>query len=587
MEQATANMAMLLAAKAGVNVIFYEDRKGFSTDGKTIYISSSTLERLEASAQSAGVDQGSLLLGVLAHEAGGHIAQTDFEAQGESNLANSILNLLEDIRIEKDLMISLPGSRKHLDALAAAAGEVFWQKQDGDIANAIAFYLMRRLRVELLKNPLKQEHQTELDGLLAKEGALELAQKLYRLAKRSIQGATETADLVECANLIARALAKAESLLNETRLQQQPDQGSSAQEAQQEQEGGAPEQQEQPQDADEADQGAGHSGDTEQAADEPSQGLAPSESDQAQQAQADALGLEALGDEIGADLSDSSFSKEEIQRMQRGIQTDLVELVVGQRPCKRAEASSRLVLASASLMTPQEFMDAAKVAAVLRTGLADTLRSLVEDEDDSQEVFGRFDWRLIPQAATGLRRDVFSVDGTPAQGLDAHVIVALDCSGSMKDIIGSVRVIAKAVIDAFATVPEVKLSMIAYNDNAVSLSDNVFAMGQEIKRLHSIGGTAWNEALSAAMAGFVCSKKSRKILLTITDGDIAAPVNLVMMAKSFGIEHGFVCLGEGAALPASSWARQTPWDLWKPEEGAHGLGAKILKVFQKLLLAHQ
>jgi|GEM_PF-4769641 len=110
----STKLSAVLGRKWGVNVVFGGHP---CTNGTTITLPHWDLTdpRLRTA-----------LYGLIAHEAGGHVRQTDFQALGAKITAmrrsplmvewKSIANILEDIRIEANLLRSYPGAAAYLNA---------------------------------------------------------------------------------------------------------------------------------------------------------------------------------------------------------------------------------------------------------------------------------------------------------------------------------------------------------------------------------------------------------------------------------------------------------------------------------------
>ncbi len=107
-------LSALLGRKWGVSIIFGANP---ATDGTRIYLPHWNMDCPK---------QRTALYGAIAHEAGGHIRQTDFALLNQHCAARrldvdfviwkSLENILEDIRIEANLIREYPGVRAYLDA---------------------------------------------------------------------------------------------------------------------------------------------------------------------------------------------------------------------------------------------------------------------------------------------------------------------------------------------------------------------------------------------------------------------------------------------------------------------------------------
>ena len=113
---AATKLSAALGAKYDVNVVFGGSP---ATDGKTITLPHWPMD--DPHMRNA-------LYGLVLHEAGGHIRQTDFDLLRSKlnrlkdvhvNTWKSLENILEDVRIERNILSSLPGSKPYLDAAVA------------------------------------------------------------------------------------------------------------------------------------------------------------------------------------------------------------------------------------------------------------------------------------------------------------------------------------------------------------------------------------------------------------------------------------------------------------------------------------
>lgn len=108
-------LSQVLGRKWGVNIVFGHKPK---TNGKTIFLPHWDMEKDGAK---------TALYGAIAHEAGGHIRQTNFhilanwQKRTPANQAptlHRLQNICEDIRIEKNLVREYPGMAHYLNAVA-------------------------------------------------------------------------------------------------------------------------------------------------------------------------------------------------------------------------------------------------------------------------------------------------------------------------------------------------------------------------------------------------------------------------------------------------------------------------------------
>ena len=531
-------LAQILAARVGLDLIFSESFDTAATDGKTVYFPVRIIEKLENHLSSQN-DLRDVFLGLLAHEAAGHIRLTDFTVNPKSGLVRSILNLLEDIRIEMRVPLIFPGARRLLEAVVRhMADPLFWQaKSEETPINLIAFWLMRRLRKEVLDQggALSEQIFKELGGLISGiPGAMEVAEKCYSIAYHGIIGAQSTGDLLQPAEEIAKLLLSLTTEEDLKRAGVHRSLGGSFQASQ------APEGAERGQ------------ADHEQPFDDTPQ-------------EADCRTAASTAAHLSAEEKQRVYDSLEIKGL------DLADAIVGGRgriTMMDLMGGRKSSLRLNGTMSHEEFKKGSKLAAFLRSGLREALRSLVEDEDEAEETFGRFNPRYAALAAKGLRRDVFEIEGEPAPGLDAHIVLMIDKSGSMVRYENGVRAITYGIIDAMGTIPEITLDVIYYDERAMLAPRGALRQREFAKKFSTSGGTDWDSAFfDGVFRIFAMSKRSRKILLTVTDGDVSFNQKTEYAIKQLGVELHFLVIGTSPrpnSVPMSRWVRiGSDSDVWE------------------------
>jgi len=197
-------LLQILAAKAGISATFM-NIDTFATDGKRVYV--------PEWAQTLPTD---VSLGFFAHEAVGHIRMTDFETRSAIPLANSVLNLLEDIRIERMIPLVFPGARRLLAETADYAATRFWQPPaeslGADPLDQSFFWLVRRLRGDVLGQLGSGRNKLDLLRIemylsATPGGWLDRCQQALGIAREALSKADKTADLLPAAEAIARLFA--------------------------------------------------------------------------------------------------------------------------------------------------------------------------------------------------------------------------------------------------------------------------------------------------------------------------------------------------------------------------------------------
>lgn len=616
-------VARMLAARLNLSLVF-TDLKTFATDGKTIFLPKqllSDIDRLtetaltKAQRNKAGGEELStrefhethqaifrdVLLGALAHEAAGHVRLTDFTVRPQGELPRSILSLLEDIRIEREIPVIFPGSRRLLEQVVQhMADPLFWlPRRNENPINLIAFWLMRRLRKEVLSqgNVLSEETLERLAKQITKiPGGMAAAEKCYAIANEATRKARSTGDLLQPAEQIAAILASLTTQGEEAEPEQASAAGDSSEQDQEpRQQGSSAENRDgdnSPQDgkgdsgqgdgAENADQGqgavgqgepspdrsaAGQSGDGESQdqADESSASRGAIAAPSRAQLSADAQWVYDHSSIKGLDLADA-ISSEDKGRID-------VEPDIGQI------AGPNIAMPLRGSMDAQQYARGAKLSSHLRNGLRELLRALLDDEDDDDEKFGRFNARHAALAIKGLRQDVFTMEGEQAPGIDAHVVLLIDKSGSMKQYEDGVRSITYGIIDALGTIPEVHLDILYYDGGTVLAPKSPLQQREFAKKYSAGGGTNWPGAFNEAFKIFALSKRSRKILFTVTDGDVSMNCMTSYVIEQLKIEPHFLVIGSRSCLPIDVREKYRCENV-TPDGDAWKLGKTILSMLK-------
>ena len=171
---AATKMSGILGRKFGVTVTFGGHPR---TNGNEIVLPHWDLSTPEARAA---------LYGCVAHEAGGHVRMTNFDRfrravddQPPRYAATykSLLNILEDVRIEKELAIEYPGVTYYLDAVAR-----HYLVSEPPMTDTSAFWpvmlswLLYALRFDVLRQDLLRDHVEATTKALLADGIVTVRQ---------------------------------------------------------------------------------------------------------------------------------------------------------------------------------------------------------------------------------------------------------------------------------------------------------------------------------------------------------------------------------------------------------------------------
>lgn len=210
--------AAALGRKFGVQVVCQGTE--MKTNGTVIYVPAFDPDEPPAGGEGQAdirVWLEDLTCGVLAHEAGGHIAHTDFQAaRPKDELGFGLYNIIEDVRIESLLYQKYPGTRATIGKVLewlVITGQLPPAK-DGDHAGTVLHqYLLTKLRSEVLDQevlaPLAEQSATvlrktfpkgmvtRLHGLLSEVPDLESTSDSVDLALRVLQMMKEEQEKAE------------------------------------------------------------------------------------------------------------------------------------------------------------------------------------------------------------------------------------------------------------------------------------------------------------------------------------------------------------------------------------------------------
>ncbi len=581
-------LLQILAAKAGISVDFW-DTDTFATDGKRVYVPTWAHKLPE-----------NVLLGFFAHEAVGHIRMTDFETRSAIPLANSVLNLLEDIRIERMIPLIFPGARRLLAETASYAATRFWRPPSeglgADPLNQSFFWLVRRLRADVLGQLTDGSNKIDLlriEMCLSNLPGcwLDKCQQALAIAREALSKADKTADLLPASEAIARLFAS-DAPGNQIGDGSKADQGDEVSSGDHGNKGAAGSQDDQGDQGD-SDQGGqgnqGADGAQEVGDDQENDGPQGNRGDQMAPGNQGNSGTESPGDpsangDQGDHGDDGSHGSPEAQAdsdqggqgnngaqdpqggqghqedlLQRQVNLDLGSLLLKSITGKsspswgvsRLKPESKEPHALVDRAAPDERETAIRIAAKMRGGLQDALRRVLEDEDDRHTTAGRFDPRMAASAYKGFSRDVFVEEGDQAPGLDARILLLIDASGSMSKLESGVRSMLCGIVQALGTIPEVDLGLAFYEGAVTYLSPpgaTSRTLVQAAKSYRASGGTDWHDSAYEALPWFFRSKRSRQknILFTLTDGDVNMNKDSRALLQKADVECRFLIIGNGS-----------------------------------------
>lgn len=577
--------ARIMGQQFDIDVKFIEKGIG-ATDGKTLWLSSKI--------RNVGGDLAKIILeGVVMHEGPGHIKQTDFSVKRtEHALTDHIENILEDIRIERNLLAWYRGASVTLsETVETLQGLGFFGAIKAETAD------------ELYQNPLSVLTGALLCGLRHQElrqESLSLIAEIYQLAASDLFGDL-FAEIYKMAlagtycqntkDVQAVAIAIVKKLIDEMEQPPQlppppppseegetspdsgegensPDQDGSSQSSQKEEpesgEGGAD------QDSAEQDENSDATGDSSSASGNSSEqggrSEAGSESAEGQGNAADNEGASsaqgsgsALGGqggevapqdilaEIAAATTASLGDGDIMQALVQAVEQELC----ARKPQQDPEGSS--VVAGGTAYPLLSLPEMEKTALELVGSLDTKLEALLEAKlDDNVWITrtGQLSQRHLSRLSVGDTRIFRRRD--EVEGLSTALILVGDVSYSMKDDMDGMTLSmtqAAALFSVGETLQrfDVPFAVMQFSDHAYLQSDfGCWRTKKSNVQPLAISGTNTGNALVKAIEMLAYREEDRKMVLLVTDGqpssveDVQAAIH---EAKLCGVEVACLMLG--------------------------------------------
>lgn len=532
LERALPIVAAAYGEQFGVNVVLSGTEA--CTDGKTIH-----LPMLNNMSELREV-----LFGYLAHEAA-HVRSSDFNTlkKCKSPMEKHCTNIIEDIRIERLIQEVFPGTQFTLSAMWSHVVEQGMSppaKPEDNEATQLLQYLLHRLRSEVLhidaSIPLAESSQRVVEQTFP----VGFFVRLDGLLGKYMDNLTCSDDCLMLARAILKALddAEEEERQQQQNQEQQQQSSDSSQGDQSQQAGGSDgsadgESQPQPGQAkssngDEADQGKGDS----------------------QQSSADSDGNDNQTQDTGSgsqsssaqDTSDSSGDQGQPQcgngssLHDRLInETNLPEDAIEQLREQLADQAHKdnngnhVAINTSNVGSDARnngdtsgLMTGILASSTIRSRLLGMLQAQTRQKQWLHTSGKRVDGKRLTRLAAGDSR-VF-IQREEMQRPDTAVHVLLDCSGSMKhgqDVANQATV---SLALAVSTIPNCDIAASMFPGVGGEVSP-ILHRGQPVRAVlgrfavSSNGGTPLAEAMLYAARELAASKRQRKVLIIITDGD--------------------------------------------------------------------
>lgn len=565
LERALPIVAAAYAERFGVEIVLNGTEA--KTNGQVIWLPALT-----------DPSMADVLFGYLAHEAG-HVRTSHFGMMGQcqSDTERSLFNLIEDVRIEAEMESAFPGTKETLTAMAdhiVDEGMVSPAETSQNESSQLFNYLYHRLFHDVLGResslPLLVQSEEAIKQTFPK-GFLTRLDVLIELRARSM-GSTKDALLLVRA--ILNALQEAE---REEQQQQQeqgdngtpppqpenstPDspgesgepsdqsagdgadqnqgqgqgasqgQGDTSDDSQGDQSSGEGQEGESADNSDADDQGSGQGqgADSEQAESgtegQPADGTGDGSSGQPSSSSSGGEQGQGAGDETPMHtrmMSESDLPRDAVKQMAAALTTQ-----AKQEPAAKESGPFQLSTDSVGDAHTKEgdvetLKEGVQASSVIRARLTGLLAAQSRRSDTLHTRGRKIDGRRITKTLSGDQR-VFRQRHDITRP-DTAVHVLLDCSGSMAHIQHIANQATVSLGLAVTAIPQcdIAISMFPGVNGEVS---PVIKRGQGIRQslgrcaISPNGGTPLAEAMLYGARELATSRKARKVLIIITDGD--------------------------------------------------------------------
>ncbi len=564
-------IARIVAGNLGVRVVFSDSVETFMItrldNGEMVILMAKTvLKALEGKADLVET----VTRGAIAHEALGHGYHTDFSLDAKTPYGRDLANALEDIRIERLAPDLYPGARISLREMVLALDSemaFFTPEDDCRPEEALLIGLLRRFRTKVLRQPLPAD---VTDRLIAKAKdwlGVDLFTRIEAIAQAACLSST-TGPVVKAADDIVDLLRQAIKPQSPQQQAGDPQQGQGAGTGEQQQGQSTGQQAGDPQQGQGAGTGEQQQGQsTGQQAGDPQQGQGTGTGEQ-QQGQS--TGQQAGDPQQGQGTGTGEQQQGQSTGRGRGSSPDALAFdptlhfdVAIETAAKKAFANN-VTPEPGLTVNPTDIRDqvptfpalpmGSEVKGIIqkmRSNLETALRSITDDEDDVEDDSGRLDTGRLARTAAGFEQRPFLVDGKPGRGLSTELVVLFDCSSSMDDLgeafLRQLVFASGSTLGHFA--PDVRFNMAFFHGNSIlaHTGDKHWTPehGAKVSFAYRVnGGTNWARSALPLIPLLANSRKERKVLLTVSDGDINASKHPALLdeLRKYGAEMCFVCI---------------------------------------------
>jgi len=476
--------------------------------------------------------------GYLAHEAA-HVRFTDFAIFGNaatSSIRKNIVNILEDIRIEKLMQETYPGTKrtteKVVQHLIQTGGfQVHGQHEQIHPAAVLSQFLLFRLRNDILGQTALSSYADTAEALLEDTFPVGAVTRLNGLLSEVPQFQV-TRDCVRLADRILRMIEEEQEKEQEKALQQQQSQPQDSDDSSSQSQSSDADDQDQDQDQDQDSQpGQGHVSDTGNNTDN------SQDQDSEQFSQNLASVLSASDDDVPDDVFE--VAKELLGSQPVNSYDENVHLPVAMDPVLNPTVGNALM--------NKVLGNSGKIRASLQ-GLVQSSRC---DRPVHKRSGNRIDGRKLSRLSQGDSR-VFE-RRSHKQAPNTAIDLLVDGSTSMGDLapgsvfslmnlaMESALALALALEGISGVNPAVTRFPHSHNGDVVSLLKHGEKVRLNAPKFSSVttGYTPLHEALWYAALSVMSTREDRKVIMVLTDGqpdDVDAAKAIIKRIEATGIE---------------------------------------------------
>lgn len=569
LERALPIVAAAYGEKFGVNVILSGDDA--YTNGQDI-----VLPLLDNMSELSNV-----LFGYLAHEAA-HIRDSDFDIfpRCNSGVEKSLLNIIEDIRIEQLMQDEFPGTQFTLTDMWNYIVEQDMSppaRPDDNEATQLLQYMLHRLRSQVLKREASDNLFTQSQSVVEQTFPVGFFIRLDGLIDKYMPTLSDSSDCLRLARAILKSLEEAEQEERENSEDSGQSDDSTSQDGQSDGQNGqgSPDGDSSSDDANQDGSSSSPTTDDSSSSDADDDAgnspNSPDSSDDQDTSSSDGASMhERLVQE--SDLPEDAVSSLRDSLVDQAVQdaqgspVQIDTSTVGQESGANGD-SSRLnagILASSSV----------------RSRLLGLLAAKTREQHRLHTRGKRIDGKRLTRLANGDSRVFIQRD--EKQDVETSVHLLLDCSGSMtrNQQIANQATVSLAL--AVSAIPKCDIAVSMFPGDGGDVSP-MLRRGQPVRAVlnrfdvSSRGGTPLAQAMLYAARDLASSKRPRKVLIIVTDGDPSNPGAVQYMNK---LLEGYV---DTYAIGIASTAVQRFFDNWSVIHDVSELQQALFAIAGKFL----